>query len=157
MTAIQARAPHEHPSGRKLVVGFVAGFIAVLLFHQPALALLTQLGVAKAVTYSLSATAPFGVPQVLSLSFWGGVWGVVFALVEHRIPRGKRYWVYAFLFGAILPTLMAWFVVAPIKGLPMAGGWQASRMLTGLVINGAWGVGNALFLALGLRLSRQTS
>ena len=154
MTAIQARAPHAHPSGRKLIVGFVAGFIAVLLFHQPALVLLTQWGIAKAATYSLSATAPFGVPQVVSLSFWGGVWGVVFALVEHRIPRGKRYWVYAFLFGAILPTLVAWFVVAPIKGLPMAGGWQASRMLTGFVINGAWGVGNALLLVLGSGRSR---
>ena len=154
MTAIQASAPHEHPSGRKLIVGFVTGFIAVLLFHQPALALLTQLGVAKAATYSLSATAPFGVPQVVSLSFWGGVWGVVFALVEHRVPRGGRYWVYAFLFGAIFPTLVAWFVVAPMKGLPMAGGWQASRMFTAFVINGAWGLGNALLLALGLRRLR---
>jgi hypothetical protein len=112
------------------------------------------LGVAKAASYSLTATAPFGVQQVLSLSFWGGVWGVVFALFEHRVPRGGRYWVYAFLFGAILPTLVAWFVVAPIKGMPMAGGWQASRMFTGFVINGAWGLGNALLLTLGLRLSR---
>lgn len=154
MTAFQSSAPREHPSGRKLIVGFVAGFIAVLLFHQPALALLTQLGVAKAATYSLSATAPFGVPQVVSLSFWGGVWGALFALVEHRVPPGARYWVYAFLFGAILPTLVAWFVVAPIKGQAIAGGWQASRMFTGFVINGAWGLGNALLLALGLRLSR---
>lgn len=154
MTAIQASAHHEHPSGRKLIVGFIAGFIAVLLFHQPVLALLTVLGIAKASTYSFGATAPFGVPQVISLSFWGGVWGIVFALVEHRIPRGKRYWVYAFLFGAILPTLVAWFVVAPIKGQPVAGGWQASRMFTGFLINGAWGLGTALLLALGLRRSR---
>jgi hypothetical protein len=155
MTAIRASALHEYPSAGKLLVGFVAGFIAVLLFHQPALALLTQLGVAEASTYSFKATAPFGVPQLVSLSFWGGVWGVVFALVEHRIPRGKRYWVYAFLFGAIFPTLVAWFAVAPMKGLPMAGGWQASRMFTGFFINGAWGLGNALLLALALRPSRQ--
>jgi hypothetical protein len=153
MTAIRASASHHQLSGLKLIVGFVAGFIAVLLFHQPVLALLTHLGVAKAATYSLAATGPFGVPQVFSLSFWGGVWGVVFATIEHRIPQGKRYWVYAFLFGAIFPTLVAWFVVAPIKGLPMAGGWQTSRMLTGFIINGAWGVGNALLLTLGLRRS----
>jgi hypothetical protein len=154
MTGINASAAHEQPSGRKLIVGFVAGFIAVLLFHQPALALLTQFGVAKAATYSFSATAPLGVPQAVSLSFWGGVWGMVFAAVEHRVPRRGRYWVYAFLFGAILPTLVASFVVAPIKGMPMAGGWQATRMFTGLVINGAWGLGNALLLMLGLRLLR---
>ena len=137
---------HARPSGLKLVLGFAAGFLAVMIFHQPALWLLTQLGVAKAGTYSFAATAPFGVPQVLSISFWGGVWGVLFAAIEHRLPRGGAYWAAAFLFGAIFPTLVAWFVVAPMKGLPVAGGWQANRMITGLVINGAWGFGTALLL-----------
>lgn len=141
-------------SARKLVIGFVAGFIAVLLFHQPALALLTELGVAKATTYAFNPTRPFGVPQVISIAFWGGVWGVAYAAVEHRFPRGAAYWLCAFLFGAILPTLVAWFVVAPLKDLPVAGGWQASRMLTGFLINGAWGVGTAVLLSLGLRVSR---
>ena len=141
-------------SARKLVLGFIAGFIAVLLFHQPVLALLAQFGFAKATTYSFSATAPLGLPQVISLSFWGGVWGVIFAVVEHSFPRGARYWLYAFLFGAIFPTLVAWFVVAPMKGQPLAGGWQATRMVTGFVINGAWGLGTGVLLALGLRVSR---
>ena len=154
MPAAHTSALHAYPSGLKLIDGFVAGFIAVLLCHQPMLALLTQLRIANAATYSFGATAPFGVPQVISLSFWGGVWGVVFALIEHRLPPGARYWVYAFLFGAIFPTLVAWFVVAPIKGQAVAGGWQASRMLTGFIINGAWGLGTALLLALGLRLAR---
>ena len=91
MIAIRASALHEYPSAGKVAVGFVAGFIAVLLFHQPALALLTQLGVAEASTYSFKATAPFGVPQLISLAFWGGVWGVVFALVDRvffRPPDG---------------------------------------------------------------------
>ena len=95
-----------------------------------------------------------GVPRVISLAFWGGIWGIVFALIEGRIPRGAQYWVYALLFGAIFPTLVAWFVVAPLKAQPVAGGWQASRMLTGLLINGAWGLGTALFLALGMKMTR---
>ena len=138
-------------SARKLLFGFIAGFIAVLLFHQPVLALLTQLGYAKAATYSFAGVPPFGVPRVISLAFWGGVWGVIYAAVEQRFPRDARYWLYAFLFGAIFPTLVAWFVVAPIRGQPIAGGWQASRMITGFVINGAWGLGTGLLLALGLR------
>ena len=144
-----ARRP---PSAYKLVIGFAAGFIAVLLFHQPALALLTQMGFAKATTYSFNATAPLGVPQVISISFWGGVWGMIFAILEYRFPRDARYWLYAFMFGAIFPTLVAWFVVAPLKGLPPAGGWQMTRMVTGFVINGAWGLGTALLLVLGLRV-----
>lgn len=153
MTSISAGAA-PGLSARKLLFGFIAGFIAVLLFHQPALALLTELGLAKATTYALSPTPPLGVPRVISIAFWGGVWGVAYAAIEHRFPRGGAYWLCAFLFGAILPTLVAWFVVAPIKGLPVAGGWQASRMLTGFIINGAWGFGTAVLLVLGLRVSR---
>jgi hypothetical protein len=136
---------------QKLLLGFFAGFIAVLLFHQPVLALLNQLGIAKGNVYSLRSTVPLGVPQVISLAFWGGVWGIVFAAIEHRFPRGAMYWVCAFLFGAIFPTLVAWFIVAPMKGLPLAGGWEFNRMLTGFLINGAWGFGTALLLVLGYR------
>jgi hypothetical protein len=137
---------------RRLVVGFIAGFIAVLLFHQPALAFLGHIGFTEVGTYSFKATAPFGVPQVISLAFWGGLWGVLFAAVERRFPRGNLYWLYAFAFGAVFPTLIAWFIVAPLKGLPLAGGWEAHRMITGLFINGAWGIGTALLLAIGYRL-----
>jgi hypothetical protein len=145
----RSRAPaREH----RFVLGFIAGFIAVLMFHQPALALLNDIGFTHAGTYSLKATAPFGVPQLISLAFWGGVWGVLFAAIEHRFARGNLYWLYAFVFGAIFPTFVAWFVVAPLKGLPLAGGWDAHRMITGLVINGAWGIGTALLLALTYRL-----
>jgi hypothetical protein len=141
-------------SVQKIVIGFIAGFLSVLVFHQPVLYFLTSIGFAEAATYSTQATAPFGVPQVLSLSFWGGLWGIVLALVGARIPRGTIYWIYAFLFGAVFPTLVAWFVVAPLKGQPMAGGWQADRMMTGLIINGAWGLGTALFIALGIGMTR---
>jgi hypothetical protein len=99
----------------------------------------------------MQATQPLGVPAVLSLSFWGGVWGILFVAVEKRFPQGAVYWLCAFAFGALGPTLVAWFVVAPIKGLPLAGGWQLPRMITGLLINGAWGVGTALFCVLGQR------
>jgi hypothetical protein len=49
--------------------------------------------------------------------------------------------------GAIGPTLVAWFIVAPLKGQPAAAGWELPRMITGLIINGAWGLGTALLIA----------
>lgn len=145
--------PRAPTMERRLAFGFIAGFIAVLLFHQPALAFLNQIGFTQAGSYSFQATAPFGVPQVISLAFWGGAWGVVFAAVERRFPRRNLYWLYGFAFGAIFPTLVAWFIVAPLKGLPLAGGWEAHRMITGFLINGAWGIGTVLLLALAYRLS----
>ena len=138
----------------KLLLGFVAGFLATLLFHQPVLSLLTHLGVAKANVYSMTSTAPLGVPQVISLAFWGGVWGIVFALIEGHFPRGAAYWICALVFGAIFPTLCAWFLVAPMKGQAMAAGWQLNRMVVGPIVNGAWGIGTALLLNLAYRVWR---
>ena len=150
---LTANIPHT-VSTHKVVIGFIAGFLAVLVFHQPVLALLDALGVAKAPIYAMAATPPLGVPRVISLAFWGGVWGIIFALVEARFPRGAQYWIYALLFGAIFPTLVAWFFVAPMKGQAVAAGWQPARMLVGPIVNGAWGIGTALFLALGMAMSR---
>lgn len=154
MSAELTTKMHEAVSVQKLVIGFIAGFLAVLAFHQPALLYLASIGFADAATYSMQATAPFGVPQVLSFAFWGGVWGILFALIEGSFPRGAMYWILAILFGAIFPTLVAWFAVAPLKGQPMAGGWDFYRMMTGLIINGAWGLGTGVFLALGNSLTR---
>jgi len=136
----------EGPSVRRILLAFVAGFLAVLLFHQPMLALLHALGVTGASPYPMRPVPPLGVPQVVSQSFWGGVWGIVLALVAPFFPRGLGYWVAAILFGAVALSLVAWFVVAPLKGLPMAGGGRPAAIATGLLVNGAWGFGTALLL-----------
>jgi hypothetical protein len=134
------------PPAALLVLAFIAGFLAVPLFHQPMLALLHALGVTPATPYAMRPLPPFGVPQVLSQSFWGGVWGIVFALIAPRFPRGAGYWVATVLFGAFALSLVAWFIVAPIKGLPIAGGGAPAAIATGLLVNGAWGLGTALLL-----------
>jgi hypothetical protein len=94
---------------------------------------------------------PLGVPQFLSAAFWGGVWGVVFYLVSRRWRYDYSYWLKAFIFGMIFLTLVAWFVVAPLKGLPMAAGGKWNGMLTGLCVNAAWGLGTAILLRLFVR------
>jgi len=130
---------------RRSVFGFLAGFFATLIFHQLALAGLWSIGLAPFGPFSMAATKPFGAPAVLSLAFWGGIWGIVFALIDRKFPRGG-YWVTAFLFGAILPSLVALLVVLPLKGMPAGGGWHANLLLTAFLINGAWGIGTGLIL-----------
>ena len=78
----------------------------------------------------------------------------MFALIEGHFPRGAAYWICALVFGAIFPTLCAWFLVAPMKGQAMAAGWDLSRMIVGPIVNGAWGLGTALLLAIGYRAWR---
>ena len=133
---------------RRLLFGFIAGFFATLLFHQAAVYCLWQLHIAPFGAFSVHATQPFGVPVVLSLAFWGGIWGVLFILIHNAFPAGKRYWLAAFLFGAILPSLVALMVVMPMKGMPMGGGWHPPLLLTAFLINGAWGIGTGFFLRL---------
>ncbi len=139
--------PGVSPLVAWLVSGFVAGALAVLIFHQGALAVLHALGVTPAAPYSMKATAPFGVPAVWSYAFWGGVWGVIGAALFRRMEPGPLI-LTMLVFGAIAPTLVAWFVVAPLKGAPVAAGFHAAGMATGLIVNAMWGLGTGLGLAL---------
>jgi hypothetical protein len=130
----------------RFLFGFIAGFLSTLIFHQLALGLLWSAGVAPSAPFPMAATHPFGVPAVFSLAFWGGVWGILFAVTEGRFARRGGYWVAAFLFGAVLPSLVALFVVLPLKGQPIGGGWHPPLLLTAFLINGAWGIGTGLIL-----------
>ena len=127
-------------------IAFLSGFIAVLLFHQGVLSILHAVGFTPVTPFPTQLTQPFGLPQIWSLSFWGGVWGLAFAGVDRWFPKGGGYWVMALIFGAIFPSIVAWLIVFPLKGLPVGGGWQAAGLATGLMINGAWGLGTALLL-----------
>jgi hypothetical protein len=142
-------SPHHGSFGlpRWLVVAFISGFVSVLVFHQGALALLHATGLTQSSAYPMKATAPLGVPVVWSLAFWGGVWGVILAVALARV-RGSAFIVSAVIFGAIFPTLVAWFVVAPLKGQPMAAGFVPHAMLVGPIVNAAWGLGTGIGLCL---------
>lgn len=132
---------------RWLLVGFLAGAVSVLIFHQGALGLLHALELSPRAPYSMEATRPWGIPVLWSLAFWGGVWGAVLAATLGRL-EGARLVVAATIFGAVLPTLVAWFVVAPLKGQPTATGVVPLAMLIGILVNGAWGLGTGIGLAL---------
>lgn len=122
---------------------FTAGFIATLIFHQGVLGLLWLAGIAPTAPYNMAATPPFGVPAVLSLAFWGGLWGLPLWWLLRSLPT-RRYWPAALAAGAVFPTLVAILIVFPLKELPVS----LQVMIGGLLVNGAWGAGTALVLRL---------
>jgi len=148
---MDTHALHHYPAraelSRWLVVGFLAGAAAVVLFHQSALAVLHALQLARGAPFSFTPTKPFGVPVLWSLAFWGGVWGVILAAVLAPLD-GARLILASVIFGAIFPTLVAWFVVAPLKGQPIAAGWAPATMMVGPLVNAAWGLGTGIGLYL---------
>lgn len=145
--------PSDFPT--RILFGFTAGFVATLTFNQLTVLILWYVGVSPISAYSIARNS-VGVPQILSFAFWGGVWGILFSMVDHRFPVDRGYWVTAFLLGAVVLSGSFLLVVLPLKGQPVAGGWRLSLLLTVFLANGAWGIGTGLILkGLSRWLSRQ--
>ena len=130
---------------RRLLLAFIAGFLATVTFHQIALEILHVVHVAPRAAWSMQPVPPLGVPSVISLSFWGGVWGMIMIPLIDRL-RDARYWIASIVFGAIAPTLVAAFVVAPLKHQPIPH--SGKMAVLGFTVNAAWGFGTALFYRL---------
>jgi hypothetical protein len=128
---------------RRVLLEWVAGFCGTIFFHQPALWLLHHAGMTPRSPYSMTPVPPFGVPAVISLAFWGGVWGIIMISAIARIKSDALWYLVAIVFGAVLPTLVAGLIVAPLKHLSVPH--SGSMLVLGLIVNGAWGLGTALF------------
>ena len=61
----------------------------MIAFHQAVAALLFALGITERIPYSTQPTAPFGVPQLWSIAFWGGVWGALLAASPRRLDGAR--------------------------------------------------------------------
>ncbi len=128
--------------GASVLRAFLAGFLATLAFHQGALGLLHAAGLLPVAPFSLAPTWPLGVPKVISLAFWGGVWAIVlWRLLRARV--GASYWLGWLVLGAVGPTAVALLIVFPLKGVAVS----LDMLPVGLLLNGVWGVGSALLLA----------
>lgn len=133
------------PPMRIIVLGFIAGFAATLIFHQGVWYLLVQAGIIPTgrTAWSMDPTAPLGVPNVISKAFWGGLWGAALNLALGHL-RGPAYWLAWIVVGALALTLVALFVVPHLKMQPIPVLWPAFAI--GFLLNGAWGFGTALLL-----------
>lgn len=142
---------------RTLCLGFLAGAVAVLGLHQGAAWLLYTFGndIPAVVAvfgkvpapFNMTPTRPFGVPQVGSFAFWGGVWGALLAMLLAKIRPPAL--LFGAVFGAFALTAVAVTLVPYLKGLP---GWNGAIPWRGLLYNGAWGWGVALLLLRPLKL-----
>jgi hypothetical protein len=129
------------------VRAFLAGFVSTLVFHQGLLHALHLAGQVPRAAWNMAPVPPLGLPSVLSLAFWGGLWGCLLWLLIRR-SAGARRWGFAVLWGALLPSAVALFVVFPMKGMAFAGGWDPKLIVGALLLNGAWGFGVALLMRL---------
>src|SRR3546814_7263836 len=79
---------------------FIAGFFSTLIFHQGMLALLYFGKLVPRAPFAMTRVPPLGVPSVISLAFWGGLWGLLlWAMI--RGHSGGTHWLLAVVLGAL--------------------------------------------------------
>lgn len=122
---------------------FIAGFLATLVFHQGLFMLFYLGGVVPVAPFNLTPVPPLGVPAVFSLAFFGGLWGMLLWLILGRLA-GAKFWLGNILLGALAPTAVAMLIVFPLKGMDVS----AQTWIGGLLLNGFWGLGVAVFMRL---------
>ena len=126
----------------RALLGFIAAALSVLTFHQLMLGLLHVLAIPgleiAATPYRFAPVPPWGVPVILNVCFWGGLYGLVFGILHPRMTGPM--WLNGLCFG-IAAVLIGNFVVAPIKGLPIGGNWVVNNWIRSILINGSFGVG----------------
>lgn len=137
----------------RLLFGFAAGFLAHLLFQGALGVLLHANGLLGALPWSLEPTAPLGVPRTLSVGFWAGLWGGVFALLEPKLTARLGYWAGGILFAYALPLMGHWFVAQPLKGFGVGGGFNPAVVPIELAFTLAFGFGTAFTYWAGLTLA----
>jgi hypothetical protein len=150
----------------RILLGFLAAAIAVLIVHQPIVMLLNSMGYIPFKAYNMEAvkTAPTalaalfaqagfkGWPGIFNQVFWGGLWGVVFAFVHHWLP-GRSMLLKGFLFGMLILVFSNWIVLPLIRGTPMFANLVPLGLLMGVIIQGAFGTATALFYSMLRRAS----
>jgi hypothetical protein len=130
----------------RALLGFIAAVISVLIFHQGMWAALHTLalpGLAMPPPYPIDPIPPWGIPRIINLCFWGGLYGIVFGLILPRLTA--PLWLCGLGLG-VIAALVGILVVPAVKGLPIGSGWILLNWVRSLLINGFWGIGVGLIL-----------
>jgi hypothetical protein len=147
-------APAASGIATGLFVGFAAGFFSHLLFQGAFGATLYAADLIPALPWSLMPVPPFGVPRSLNLAFWAGLWGLGYALLEPRLTALFGRWLGGLAYG-LAPLAGYWFVVLPLKGLGIGGGFNAAKVPIEIGFHLIFGVGVAILFRAGLVLVRR--
>lgn len=133
------------PTTRRIFLGCVAGALSVLVFHQVTLQIFFWLGWAPHAAFGVAHVPPFNVPLVVSITFWGAVYGGFFSVA---LPRVKAPLWLKGVGAGLCAMLVAWFLFLPMMGHHAAFDWQMGPMMRSLIAYQMWGLGLILMLRL---------
>lgn len=127
---------------KHLILGFLAGAIAVVTVHEIVNFVLLQAGIFPRIPWSMEPAAMTGLPQIVSDAFWGGLWGILFVLIVDNIP-GRSMVIKGLVFGIVGPAIIGVFILVPLLTgrFPLFFGGNPQLIISVLLILGAFGAG----------------
>ncbi len=133
----------------RIVLGFVAAAISVLIVHQGIVYILGTAGLTRTQPWSLQPLGygPFAwIPVLANHIFWGGLWGILFAFVYQRLP-GTMMWLKGLIFGMLMLLVSNWTLLPMIRQYvfkyppqPLFAGFNPTGIMVGLLIIGGFGI-----------------
>ena len=146
--------------GRNAIMGFIAAALAVVTAHEAIVYVLANyvgLLPAAARAWNMAPFGPLGVPTIVNSMFWGGLWGVLFALIYNLLPGGVS-WAKGLIFGLCIPLVSNWTLLPLIRGQILGvtnpaqtaffSGGDPKRMLAVLLILGGFGLMTGIIYSL---------
>lgn len=127
----------------RIFLGCIAGALAVIACHQTTLQIFFWLGLAPQAAFRVALVPPFNAPLVVSITFWGGLYGAIFGWLMPRM-RGPL-WLNGMAAG-VFAMLLGWFVFLPLMGHPAAFGGSPGPMARSFTAYQMWGLGMAFIL-----------
>jgi hypothetical protein len=131
----------------RIMLGFVAAAISVVVVHEGIILLLSHYGLIRSTAWGMQPIPPWGVPRLVNNIFWGGLWGILFALIYDWIPGGAS-WLKGLIFGLCIVVVSNWIMLPLIKGRVfeqsnqvLFNGWNPQLMLAVACIVGGFGLG----------------
>jgi hypothetical protein len=132
---------------RTLAIGFAAGALSVIVFHQGMVLLLHLMKQVPNFPWNTATFrgGPIPIPVIVNQMFWGGAWGAAFAMVAGAIPVAHNI-LRGVIFGLLGPALLGNGILVPLfKGGPLLWSLQPNRIAISMLIASAFGVGLAVF------------
>ncbi|MGI4813912.1 MAG: hypothetical protein ACRYG5_17360 [Janthinobacterium lividum] len=130
---------------QRLILPFIAGFLATVFFQQSAVGLLHVADLSTLSAYSTAPLPPTGLPSFIVDALYGGVWSVLMTWLLRVSPQRPMPWIGACVFGGVAVTAVSIFLIGPLQGSWPSGN-ILPRVTFGLTINAVWGWGVLVFL-----------
>ena len=138
----------------RLLLGFGAAALSHVIFQGALGPVLYAGNLVPTLVWSLEPVPPFGVPATVNNMFWDGLWGMLYALFEARLTARLGRLPGGLVLG-LASLFIFWFVVLPLKGAGVGGGFHGAMVAIHVAFDLTFGIGTAILFWAGLRLARR--